>query len=170
MFFMSTSLLLFFSSVTACWPLLEWVAWWRMRPQFPQARQRCLLSLKYRDIFIYLDIFLYPVSLIWNNPWCGLSEVQGLVWTTFTFTSEEQLQEQTHELDFLIMFVMSMCTLTLTPPAAGDTVALICFSYLALLIYITSLKNIWFRCHNISFFSVGTHFLLYFQNEPLHTM
>lgn len=85
--------LLFFSSVTACWALLEWEAWWRMRPQSLPARQKSRLCLKYRH-FHNLDIFLSTVCLIGNNPGCGLSEVQGCL---DYLTSDEWLQKQTRQ-------------------------------------------------------------------------
>lgn len=43
-------ILLFSSSVTACWPLLEWVVWLKMKPQCPPARQKCPLCLKDKGI------------------------------------------------------------------------------------------------------------------------
>lgn len=70
----------FSSSVTACSALLEWAAWWRMRPQCLPARQKSPLCpkhrrlvprkkcLKWRDIFLRLDTFLFTASFIWNNP------------------------------------------------------------------------------------------------------
>ena len=53
----------FFSSVTACSPQLEWVAWLTMRPQYQPARQKCLLPL---NKFTTVDILLPDVFWILN--------------------------------------------------------------------------------------------------------
>lgn len=189
------------SSVTACSALLEWAAWWRMRPQCLPARQKSPLCpkhrrlaprkkcLKWRDIFLRLDIFLFTASFIWNNPWYGLSEVQGCM----NVLACDQLQEQTHALHFLIFYPKDvgkcrsccicranskspqiigrwintcMWMLTLTPLAVRGVV--VCVSAV---LYRHPWKN-WFKCP--SFFLPshisGEHFILRVQNEQLCTM
>lgn len=83
--YIDKSLALFFSSVTACWAQLEWVAQWMMRPRCLPARQRCLLCLKCREISLlpghfpyywHFDLEQSPMWNEWSSEICRLPKEQ----------------------------------------------------------------------------------------------
>ena len=98
---------LLFSSVTACWALLGWVAWWRMRPQYQPARQKCPLLPKplprIHNFFTTPGILLPDVFLIVND--CLEIEISKWIHVNDLFGNKWAIIKQNTMTAFLYRFV-----------------------------------------------------------------